>query len=327
MDLATLRRFGFLTLPNYSMIAVANAIEALRMADRVLGEPAYEWQAVTLDGAPAQASNGLAIHPTVALGAAPRFDLVFVCGGIDVRHATGRSLAAALRRLAREGVGLGALCTGAFALAEAGLLRGYRCAIHWENLEPVREEFPDVAFVEDIYAIDRDRLTCTGGIAPLDMMLGVIGARFGRGTAEKVSTQFILDRLRPGEMPQPSPSHSVPPTAPPRLEHAVQMIARQAETRLSAAQVAEGVHVSPRQLERLFRRHLDTTPAAFAAAARLERARGLLRQTHMSVTEVAVACGFASAAYFSTAYRSRFGRSPRADRDAAEPRRERSAAR
>lgn len=327
MDLARLRRFGFLTLPNYSMIAVANAIEALRMANRVLGEAAYEWHCVTLDGAPAEASNGLAMQPTISLAAAPRLDVVFVCGGIDVRHATGRSLDAALRRLAHDGVGLGALCTGAFALAEAKLLRGYRCAIHWENLEPVREEFPDVAFVEDIYAIDRDRLTCTGGIAPLDMMLGIIGTRFGRRTAEKVSALFILDRLRPAEAPQPSPSHAVPPSAPPRLEHAVRMISTEAETRLSAAQLARRVHVSPRQLERLFRRHLDTTPAAFAAAARLDRARGLLRQTNMSVTEVAVACGFSSAAYFSTAYRGRFGRSPRADRESGGPRRDRGAIR
>ena len=124
--------------------------------------------------------------------------MLFVCGGIDVRHATDRRLSAALRRLARSGVTLGALCTGSFALAEAGLLDGYRCAIHWENLSAIREEFAAVSFVDDLFVIDRDRITCTGGVAPLDMMLALIEARLGRDLAAKVTDQFIFERARRG---------------------------------------------------------------------------------------------------------------------------------
>src|ERR1700728_1379423 len=103
---------------------------------------------------------------------------------------------AALRRLAREHVPLGALCTGSFALAEAGLLSGYRCAIHWENLSAIREEFPDIQFLDDLYAIDRDRITCTGGVAPLDLMLMLIRARLGGVIADRVANQFIVERGR-----------------------------------------------------------------------------------------------------------------------------------
>lgn len=312
MDLAALRRFGFLTLPNYSLIACANAIEALRLANRVSGRPEYAWTVVTLDGAPVPASNGLSLHPTLALDQADGFDLVLVCGGISVRHATGRSVTTALRRLDRSGVALGSLCTGSFALAEAGLLHGYRCAIHWEDLPAFREEFPDTEFVGDIYAIDRDRLTCTGGIAPLDMMLAVIAARLGPERATEISAQFIMERSRLGAERQPLVR--VPPPKHDRVAAAMRLIEGRGATSLSIASAAAAVGVSPRQLERLFRQHLGMTPAAFAISVRLEQARALLRQTAMPVTGVAIACGFGSAAHFTTAFRNRFGHTPRAER-------------
>src|SRR6202050_2152155 len=112
MELGALGQFGFLTLPNYSLIACANAIEALRMANRVSARTAYKWRLLTADGAPARASNGMSLQPTAPLNGARAFDIVFVCGGLDIRRSTGRLVLAALRRLAREHVPLGALCTG-----------------------------------------------------------------------------------------------------------------------------------------------------------------------------------------------------------------------
>jgi transcriptional regulator GlxA family with amidase domain len=309
-----LSRFGFLTLPSYSMIAAANAIEALRMANRVAGLAAYSWQIVTLDGHPAAASNGLMLTPCAMLSAADRFDVVFVVGGVDVRNAVDRNVAAALRRLAREGVALGALCTGAFALAEARLLHGYRCAIHWENLGAIREEFPDIDFVEDFYSFDRDRITCTGGIAPLDMMLSIIEARLGRRVASQIAAQFLIERGRAGDERQPRQGSAATPTTPRRLADAVRLIEESVEAPIATEEVARRVKISTRQLERLFRRHLGISPAAFASATRLDRARALLRQTAMPVTDVGIACGFASASHFSTAYRGRFGHAPRSER-------------
>ena len=323
MRLDELRRFGFLTLPSYSMIACANAIEALRMANRVTGQSAYAWQVVTLDGHAAAASNGLMMTPCAMLSAAERFDVVFVVGGIDVRNAVDRNVAAALRRLAHDGVALGALCTGTFALAEAQLLGGYRCAIHWENLQGVQEEFPNVNFVEDFYCIDRDRITCTGGVAPLDLMLAIIAARFGRRVAAQVSALFLVERGRPADERQPRLASAATQTTPRRLAEAMRLIEGDIENPRHTSEIARAVRISTRQLERLFRQHLGISPAAYSSALRLDRARALLRQTAMPVTDVGIACGFQSASHFSTAFRARFGHAPRVERHAVtEPVRE-----
>jgi AraC family transcriptional regulator, glycine betaine-responsive activator len=317
LDLAALHRFGFLTLPNFSMIAFTNAVEAFRCANYVDARAGYSWQVVTLDGSPARASNGLLLEPTVSLDAAGPLDVVFVCGGVDVRHAVSRRLSAALRRLARSGIALGALCTGTFALAEAGVLEGYRCAIHWENLPAIRDEFPRVGFVEDLFTIDRDRLTCTGGIAPLDMMLFLIRARLGANLASVVSAEFILERIRPGAERQYEPLRGQPAQGHPVLERAVRIIEDSLEAPVPVRAVARAARVSVRQLERLFRQYLRTTPAAYSSALRLERARALLRLTATPVTDIGLACGFQSPSYFSTAYRQRFGHAPRAERRVA----------
>ncbi|MDA8251138.1 MAG: GlxA family transcriptional regulator [Rhodospirillales bacterium] len=317
MRLDELRRFGFLTLPSYSMIACANAIEALRMANRVAGQSAYAWQVVTPDGHPAAASNGLMLTPCAMLSAADRFDAVFVVGGIDVRNAVDRNVTAALRRLAHDGVALGALCTGTFALAEAHLLGGYRCAIHWENLQGIREEFPGTEFVEDFYCIDRDRITCTGGVAPLDLMLVIIQARFGRRVAAQVAAQFLIERGRAADERQPRQASAATQTTPRRLAQALRLIEDSIETPRPTSEIARDIRISTRQLERLFRQHLGISPAAYSSALRLDRARALLRQTALPVTDVGIACGFQSASHFSTAFRARFGHAPRAERSNA----------
>jgi transcriptional regulator GlxA family with amidase domain len=314
VDPASLSRFVFLTLPNYSMIALANALEACRMANYVAGQPIYHWEVVTLDGAAAAASNGLSLAPTIRFDDAQRPDILLVCGGIDVRHATERRLSDTLRRQSRRGTVLGALCTGSFALAEAGLLDGYRCAIHWENLSAIREEFAEVEFVDDLYVIDRDRITCTGGVAPLDLMLALIEAKLGRDVAAKVTDEFIVPRARPATDRQVARLLATRGVRQPLLERAARLMAANVETPLAMEAVAGAVGISIRQLERLFKTHLGLRPAWYYTSIRLDRARELLRLTDMPVTEIGVACGFQSASHFSAAYSRHFGRSPKADR-------------
>ncbi len=310
MDLGSLHSLAFLTLPRYSMIACVNGIEVLRMANRLSGRDAYAWDVVTPDGAPAPASNGLTLQPTVALSAIARPDLLLACGGVDVRESVDGRVIAALRRLAREGVPLGSLCTGAFALASAGLLRGRRCAIHWENLTAIEEEFREIEFTGELFTVDRDRVTCTGGIAPTSLMLAMVEARLGAALAAEVAAQFLVERVRAGSERQ----RSAGVAAPEKLEAALRMMRDPDAWPLQAAAIARSVGLSARQLERLFRRHLGQTPAAYASGIRLDRARTLLRETAMPVTAIGAACGYATPSRFSAAYRGRFGLPPNHER-------------
>ncbi|NDH52313.1 MAG: GlxA family transcriptional regulator [Betaproteobacteria bacterium] len=307
-------RFVFLTLPNYTMIALASAVDALRMANRVTQREVYEWSLATLDGKPALASNGLSMSPTVAIEDIGPANIVFVVGGILVEQAVTPALLAALRRLAQRHVALGALCTGGYALAKAGLLDKYKAVIHWENMSALREEFPRVVFSDQLFAIDRDRYTCTGGIAPLDLMLHIINEHQGRDIAPLISEQFILDRIRNDQDRQHIPLQARVGLFHENLIEAAALMQANIEEPLPLDEIAALVGVSRRQIERLFKRYVGQVPTRYYLDMRLRRARELLLQTAMSVMEIAVACGFQSPPHFSKCYRSLFGHTPSAER-------------
>src|SRR5260221_187374 len=240
-------RFGFLTLANYSLIALANAMEPLRMANRVGQGSLYDWTVLTLDGRPAVASNGLSIAPTRALAEAGPIDVLFVCGGVDVRDAVDQRLQSALREAARRGVALGGLCTGTYALAHAGVIDGYRCAIHWENMSAIREEFPRTTFTPELFVIDRDRFTCSGGIAPIDMMLNLIRERHGKEVATAICEQFILDRMRDAKDQQHIPLQAQVGAHNQILIKAATLMEANVEEPLALEELASYVGVSRRQ--------------------------------------------------------------------------------
>jgi transcriptional regulator GlxA family with amidase domain len=305
-----LSHFGFLLLPDYSMIAVANAIEACRMANRCVGREVYTWNVLGLDDKPVTASNGMAMAPMVVLDSV-KPDIVFVCGGVDVRSKTSKAHLAAIRRTARRSKNLGALCTGTFALAEAGLLDGYRCAVHWEDGAAIRAEFPQLQLVNELFVLDRDRLTCTGGVGPLDMMLFLIEKKLGRRIAEQVSLTFILDRIRESGERQPVNEHDRLVPDQKFLRRAIALIDAQLSDPQPMHEIAAQLGISLRQMERLFRKHMNESPGAYAQKRRLKLAQAMLREKKKPVTNIALACGFSSSAYFSAAYRSHFGYSPR----------------
>jgi AraC family transcriptional regulator, glycine betaine-responsive activator len=307
-------RYAFLTLPDYSMIALSNAIEPLRMANRVAALNAYEWLVVTLDGQPATASNGLMMTPTTRLADLTHLDLVFVCGGINVREAVSTALLTTLRRLAANRMPLGGLCTGGYALAQAGLLDGYHATIHWENLSALREQFPRVLLSDHLFSVDRNRYTCSGGIAPLELMLSLIEEKLGSQVSQRVSEQFIVERIRDADDRQYVPLRAQVGNVHRSVIAVASLMEANIENPLPLEQIARQSGLSRRQIERLFQRHVNCVPKRYYLELRLKRARELLVQTSMPIMAISTACGFKSPPHFSKCYRSHYGRPPTAER-------------
>jgi transcriptional regulator GlxA family with amidase domain len=316
---AAIETIFFLLVPDFSMIAFTSAIEPLRIANRLSGRSLYRWRLLSRDGAPVAASNGIAIQVEGAIGDAEppgtgALPTVVLCGGLGSERYQNKDVLAWLRRWDRRGAPIGALCTGAHILARAGLLDRHRCTIHWENLPGFVEAFPEIPVSSDLYEIDRNRFTCSGGTAALDLMLHRITLAHGDELATKVSEQCIVDRIRGPHDRQRMPLRVRLGVHHAKLIRAVEIMEGNIEEPLSQESLAERIELSRRQLERLFRRHLSRTPAQFYLETRLERARHLLYQTDMPIMSVACATGFVSASHFTTCYRQMFGKTPRAER-------------
>jgi len=311
--------FGFLLIPQFSMVCLGTAVEAMRQANRQAREQLYDWILITHDGAPARPSCGLELTPVKAIGEVEACANIVAVGGLDSHLFGDRKTLSWLRRLARQGANIGAMSTGSHLLAQAGLLDGYRCTIHWEDLEAFAERHPDLDVTGEIFEIDRSRFTCSGGTASLDLMLHHIGVRHGHELAAKVSEQYMHERIRDRHDHQRMNLRSRFGVAHPKLVAVIQRMEENLEEPMSRAALARDVGLSTRQLERLFRKYLKRTPTRFYLEFRLDRARLLLRQTTMSVLDVALACGFVSASHFSKCYREHFGRTPGEERRGARP--------
>jgi transcriptional regulator GlxA family with amidase domain len=307
-------RVGFILLHDYSMIAFANAVETLRMANYISRRPLYQWTVVSPEQTSTVASNGLAMATNGSLADLAGCDMVFVCGGINVRGVTNDAVRQLLRQCAAGGAVMGALCTGSFALASAGLLDGYRCAIHWENLAAISEEFPKVRFAPEVFILDRDRMTCSGGTAPLHLMLHLIRGSHGAKLVMDISEQFIVERLRASNDRQRIPQPECIGPGYQHLTEAAEIMAANIEDPLPLAELAGAVGLSLRQLERLFHRYFSINPAQYYMNLRLRRAQELLTHSSHPIMQVTVACGFQSSSHFCKAYRSLFGHAPSEER-------------
>ena len=307
-DPRTTQHFGFLLLPRFALMSYAAATEPLRAANLLAGTPLYRVTAFSIDGAPVCASNGLWV-PCAALPA-PDLHTLFVCAGGGPQDWRQPELPPRLRQLARLGVRLGGISGGAFLLAEAGLLAGRDFTIHWEHAPALAEAFSDVTARPARYILDGDRITCGGGVAPLDMMHALIAERMGSGFARRVSDWYLHTTIsEPGD-PQRASAAERYGTHHPALLAALETMEATIETPLSRAAVAQAAGVSVRQLDRLFAAKFGTTWHAAYLKLRLAQAARLLRQSPLSLAQIAFATGFSSASHFSRAFRNLYGQSP-----------------
>jgi transcriptional regulator GlxA family with amidase domain len=184
-------RVGFLLLPDFALMSYASAVEPLRAANRLAGRELYAWRHVSLDGETATASNGATIRADHSVGERIELDALLVCAGGNPALFSHPPTYRWLRTLARRGVAVGGVSGGAYVLARAGLLDGYRATIHWEHIPAFSEEFPHLAVERSLFVIDRDRWTCAGGIAALDLMHALIERDHGHALAAAVSEWYL----------------------------------------------------------------------------------------------------------------------------------------
>lgn len=305
--------FCFLVLPGFSMMGLMSAIEPLRVANRLRGE-LYRWHLLSLDGGPVIASNDMSLNVDAALCPLSPDDTLLVVAGFEPLARFDARLSHWLHQAERTVMALGGIDTGSFVLAEAGLFDTQRLTLHWEAIDAFVERYPYLTATQELFEIDGRRITSAGGTATLDLMLMLIGRDHGEALAVAVSEQFVLGRIRSRQDHQRMQIANRYGLHNKKLTRVIAEMERCSEQPLSSQALAELVNVTPRQLERLFRQHLNTTPSSFYLALRLGKARQLLRQSDLSVLEVSLASGFESASYFSRCYRARYARSPNQDR-------------
>jgi len=310
--------FVFLLLDNFTLIAFACAVEPLRLANRMAGRKLYEWRVVTPDGGPVTASNGVTLQADGPMDELARDTTIMVVGGLRVKAAISKPVLTWLRREARRGLAVGALCTGAQVVAQAGLLDGRRCTIHWENHDSFEEDFPEVDLSQNVFVIDRDRYSAAGGTASTDLMLKLIARRHGTDLANLVADQMIHTAIRSDRDEQRLSIPTRIGVRHPKLANVIHAMEDSIEEPISPALLAEDVGMSTRQLERLFRRYLNRSPKRYYMELRLAKARNLLQQTDMSVINVALACGFTSPSHFSKCYRALYKTTPYRERGASD---------
>lgn len=309
------RSFGFVLVPEFSMMPFTAAIEPLRVANRMYGSEIYSWKTLSRDGGPVRASNGAVVQADSMLRLIGLADAVVVCAGVNAYNHLDPELAAQLRRASRQDALIGSVCSGSIVLADAGLLDGRRCTGHWEDLESLAENYPSLDVTKSIYEFDGNRFTCSGGTAPLDLMLHFIAQDFGRDLAAQVADQMLYHSSRKPAEPQRLDLSERTGARNPRVLDVIAAMEANLESPLPLAELADVAGLSLRQLERLFGAELAMRPGLYYRQLRLKRARHLVLQTGMSMMQVAVATGFSSATHFAKAYGAMHGVAPSKDRE------------
>lgn len=305
-----------LLLQGHSLMSFAALTEPLRGANRITQREMFAWRLLSSEGGSVRSSGGTDNH-TQALGTADRKwrdDMVLVCGGQEDTAFSDKRMLHYLWTARTRGGLIAAVSTASFLLAQARLLDNRRCTTHWDYLDAMREQYPNIIVENAIFVIDGRLATCAGGVAALDMMLQIIRKLEGDGLAASVAENFVYGDMRRSDATQRLNLRDRLGVPHPGLLAAVAVMEEHVETPISISAVAERAKLSLRQMERLFEQHFDVSPIRYYADFRLDRARRLLKNSTMDVTEVGLACGFTSPAHFSRAYKDRFGRAPRFDR-------------
>ena len=301
---------AFVLLPKFTMLAFSSAIEPMRMANQLAQQVLFRWTVLSDDGLPVACSNGVPVVVDGPWAEAKPEGIVLVVSGVEPEGKASVALGDWLRGLWRRGRTVGGLCTGAYALAQAGILKGRRFTMHWDNITAFAENHGDLQPARQVFCIDDRVMTCAGGIAAADLMLKLINDRFGAELGQEVMNMCLLTQRRDEADSQTASLATRLGTRHDKLLQAAAWLEAHIEEELDLDGCAAELKLSRRQIERLFSRYLGITPVRYMNDLRLARGRALLAETDMKVTDVAVACGYASTSHFSKSFRKKYGVSP-----------------
>lgn len=308
---------GFLIYPGFPMACLTSAIEPLRAANEIAGEKAFTWQLLSETGSRVSSSADVGFDPDSSLEQADDLDFLFLLSSPQSRFTDKKASDGHLRRLARHGVQMGSISGGVFPLARSGLLSGYKCSVHWCYEAAFAAEFPDHVMTDEVINIDRGRLTVSGSAAAFDLMLHLIEERLGEEVTTEVACWFQHPLVRGAGVRQKIPTvgkQSTSDMLPPAVAQAVEIFADRIQDPVGLDDVAQIVGVSTRQLERVFKQATGQSPSHYYRALRMKAARQLVLYSRDTMSEIANAVGYVSAAPMTRHYRDAFGITPREDR-------------
>lgn len=307
-------KVGLFLIDGFALMSYASTVEPMRAANLLSGRTAYEIHHLALDDKKAVSSGEVELTASLCVADATQLDLLLVIAGGNPAAFHNDDLSAALRRISARGVVLGGVSGGPFILANAGVMNGRRMTIHWEHASALLEKWPDLLLARTLYVMDRDRVTCAGGTAPLDMMHALITSHHGAKFARQVSDWFMHTEVRPAGGQQRAGLVERYNTRNAAVIETIEVMENHIADPLSLPELAALRNLSSRQLNRLFREHLSQGTMQFYRELRLKTALNLCQQSTLPIAEIAVATGFATLSRFSVAFRETFNVSPSAAR-------------
>lgn len=302
-------RFQFFLVPRFSLVALACAIDALRTANAEAGEPVFQWQLVGETNGTVHSSSGVELEAIAPELAGPG-TAIAVCGGDNSHNFESDSVDRWLNHSARNGALVGSISDGAYVVAEAGLFGRARSTIHWKCQSGYRERFPDLDITTSTIEIDGNRFSCAGGTASLDLILHFVMQELGPDIVGRIADNYFHDFVQGDDQQQHMTNAFRFAARNRKLSDALLIMESGLESPVPINRIAGDLGLSHRQLDRLFRRYLDTSPGTHYRELRLARAAGLVRQTGLSISEIAAACGFQSASHLGLYFRKRYGQTP-----------------
>ena len=303
---------GMLLIDGFALMSYASVVEPMRAANELAARELYRVSNIPASGEASRSSSGAMVPGSEPTDSG--LDLVFVVSGGNPASFADEGVFDWLRQQARRGTTLGGISGGPMILAAAGLMAGRRMTLHWEHAAALQETFPALLIERSLYVIDRDRVTCAGGAAPLDLMHALVAEHHGSDLARRVSDWFMHTDIRPSGGPQRSGRAARYKTTDVPVLSAIEAMENHVADPLELRQLAAIAGISPRQLNRLFRVKIGQSTMRFYRHLRLEKARNLLTNSSLRITAIALATGFANSGHFSTAFLQRYGAPPSAYR-------------